>query len=232
MEPPIRQDQTNSWYREIRSVFLKEILSEGRAPHSILTGALFSLIAVVAISLTSYNHALQPTLASGLLWVVLLFASVMSLPRMMLAEEDLGTGDLLRLTARPHSIFWGKLFFNLGQLIILAVILCLLFVLFNNLTVPHPGIFIFGVLGGCTAVNASVTLAGALSARASNRYALSTAISVPLILPIASWGVSAVRTGFGTGFVMDGQHAVLGLFSYGIAASAVGPFIYAAIWKS
>lgn len=225
------QIESRGWLTEIRAILWKEALSEGRAPHALLTGALFSLIAVITISLSALNQALTPTLSAGLLWVVLLFAAVMALPRMMLMEEDLGTSDFLRITARPHAIFWGKLLFNLVQLLILAGVVGLLFVLINNATVPYGGLFILGLVNGAVAVNASVTLAGAIAARASNRYALSTAIAIPLILPISAWGVTAIRAAFGSGFLLDGQHAALGLLAYGIAASAVGPYIYAAIWK-
>ena len=74
----------SSWKREIGAVFRKELQSELRSRSGLVTGALFGLCAVITIALASFNTRLNADIASGLLWVAILFASVLSLPRTFL----------------------------------------------------------------------------------------------------------------------------------------------------
>lgn len=222
----------DSWVREVRAIVRKEFISEGRSPHALLTGALFSIVAVAAVSVAAYNIQLSGTLAAGLLWVVYVFSAVIALPRTMIQEEESGTGDLLRLTARPHAVFWGKWLFNTAQNAVLGLALTVIFVLFNSLTVYSFWLLVGSLVGGCLALSGTVTLTGALAARAANRYTLSAAIAVPLGLPAAFWGVGSMRGAFGEGIPTAARLAVLGLFAYGVAVSVIGPYLYALVWKA
>ncbi|MHB8635170.1 MAG: heme exporter protein CcmB [Fimbriimonadaceae bacterium] len=220
-----------NWRRQIRALLRKELLSEVRSPHGLLTGGLFSLLAVVAIMFAAYNMRLNPTLAAGLLWVILLFAGVASLPRSFIAEEENGTGDLLRLTADPHAVFWGKAIFNAALTLGTAGVLAFLFVVLMNLTVVNTGLMIAGLFGGGIALSGAVTLCGALAARAASRQALAGAIALPLVIPVAVWGVTSLRVAFGEPGYEAGRAAAIGLVAYGVVSNAVGPFIYAVLWK-
>jgi heme exporter protein B len=219
------------WKRQVMAIFLKEVRSEIRSPHGLLTGGLFSILSVVAIMVATYNLHLGPTLAAGLLWVILLFSAAASIPRSFISEEENGTGDLLRVTADPHAVFWGKALFNLCVTSVTAAVLTFLFIIVMNLTVAYPGVLVAGIAGGAVALSGAVTLCGALAARATSRQALAGAIALPLIIPVAVWGVSSLRVGLGQGLVDPGRVAALGLFAYGVVSNAVGPFIYAALWK-
>jgi heme exporter protein B len=156
----------------------------------------------------------------------------LSLPRAFVLEEETGTLDLLRLTARPHSIFWGKALFNLGQTLGIAVAASLLFIAFTGINVPRPDLFAGALVGGTASISAAVTLCSAIAAQAANRGTLAAAIAVPLLLPILQMGVSAMRAAFGAGLIGGGVTSVIGLIGYAIATMAVSPYIYAAIWKS
>lgn len=220
------------WISEIRAIAGKEFMSEGRSPHALLTGALFSLVSVVAVSVAAYNLHMTGTLAAGLLWVIYVLSAVIALPRTMLQEEESGTGDLLRMTARPHAVFWGKWLFNTVQNAVLAVCLTFLFILFNGIEITSFGLLAASLFGGCIALSGTITVTGALAARASNRFTLSTAIAVPLGLPVAFWGVGSMRGAFGEGFPTAARLAAAGLFAFGIAISVIGPYLYAVVWKS
>jgi heme exporter protein B len=219
------------WRRQILAMLRKEFLSEIRSPHGLLTGGLFSVLAVVAIMFAAYNMRLSPTLAAGLLWVVFLFSGVAALPRSFIGEEENGTGDLLRVTADPFSVFWGKSLFNAALTIVTAGVLTVLFMIVMNLTVVHLGLMAVSLLGGALALSGAVTLCGALAARAASRQALAGAIALPLVIPIAVWGVTSLRVAFGESGYDAGRAAALGLVAYGVVSNAVGPFIYAALWK-
>jgi len=219
------------WRRQIGAMLRKEIRSEIRSPHGLLTGGLFGLLSVVAIMFAAFNMRLTPTLAAGLLWVIFLFSGVAAIPRSFIGEEENGTADLLRVTANPFSVFWGKSIFNAALTLITAAVLTGLFLVVMNLQVAYPGLMVASVLGGGLALSGAVTLCGALAARAASRQALAGAIALPLVIPVAVWGVTSLRVALGESGYEVGRGAAVGLIAYGVASNAVGPYIYAALWK-
>lgn len=222
----------SSWGVELGAVFRKELLSESRSRSGFLTALLFSVVAVVAVAFAGYGQRLGGSLGAGLLWVILLFSSVASLPRAFLVEEEQGTADMLRLLARPHAVFWGKALFNLLQMILTAFVLSLLFLMLTGLEVRFPLMYIAGLLGGSVALSGAVTLCGALVAQAANRAALVGAIALPLLLPLIALGVGATRVALGEGMPAAGWQTTAGLASYAVAVLAGGPHLFAAVWKS
>jgi heme exporter protein B len=221
----------SSLFSEARAIFLKEFRTEIRSPQGLLTAGLFSLVSVVTIALATYNMRVPPTMAAGLYWVIVMFAIVASLPRTFIAEEELLTGDLLRLTARPHAVYWGKQVFGLLQAWVTALFVAGLFFLLANQPIKDPVLMMGSILAGTAALSSAVTFCGALAARATNRQALAAAIALPQILPVSTWAVTAMRAALGDGFADSGRLAVLGLAGYAILAMVNGPYLYAALWK-
>ncbi len=213
-------------------MFRKEALVELRSKSGLLTALLFSVAAVTGASFASAGQRLGPGVAASLLWVTLLFAAVCSLPRAFLVEEEQATADVLRLIARPHSVFWGKALFNLASMLLTALILS---VLFLTLTDPPPArLELYGVclIAGSAALAGVSTLCGALVAEASNRFMLAGAIALPLLLPLLAVAVSGTASAFGGASEAVGWRAVVGLSGYAVAAFAGGPYLFAAVWKS
>lgn len=235
----------SSWRTEIFAIFRKEALVELRSRSGLVTSLLFGVASVITISLATFNTKLNGDVAAGLLWVTILFASVLALPRTFLIEEEQGTGDLLRMTARPHAVFWGKALYNLALNLALAAVLTLLFLIFTGRPVSVPGLLAVSLIGGCAALTGAVTLCGALVARAANRTALAGAVAIPLILPVLAMGVSGTRVALSQGmlemvplsrvaeeFLHGGTMASMGLLAYAAASLAIGPWLFAAVWKS
>lgn len=223
----------SNWKTEVLAVFQKELQSELRSKTGLMTGGLFSLVTVIAISFVFFNkdvNAGMQDVAAGLVWVIVLFASLLTLPRTFLLEEEQGTADILRLTARPHAVYWGKVLFNTLQLLVVALFVTVLFLGLTGERVPRP--FLYGVclLGGTCAMAGAVTLCGAIAAQAANRAALAGAIAVPLLLPLVQIGVTGIRQAFGSG-LFGGEQAAVALVGYAVITMAVGPWIYAAVWK-
>jgi heme exporter protein B len=193
-------------------------------------------VTVVTISLATYNQTIDKSLAAALLWIAILFAAILSLPRTFIAEEEHGTADLLRLMARPHAVFWGKALFNVVQAWITGAILSFLFFGFTHAPMKVPWLYLVCLISGCASVAGGVTLCGAFVARAANRYALAGAIAVPLLLPLVTLGVTGVRVAIGpfeTDLVLlGGERAAFGLIAYAIITLVIGPPLYAAVWKS
>ena len=220
-----------SWWDEIAAVIRKEAVSELRQKSGLLTAALFAIVAVVAVAFASVGQKLTSGFASGLIWVTLLFCSVVAIPRIFLLEEEQGTGDLLRLSARPHSVFWGKSLFALFQLTLGGAVISVLFFGLTGVPLFDLAVYVLGLLGGCAALAGATSLCGALVAQASNRAVLAGAISLPLLLPLVALGVAATRTSLEPEGARGGFEAILGLWGYAVATWAIGPHLFAAVWR-
>lgn len=223
---------SSSWPAEILAVITKEVRTELRSRSGLMTAGLFSIVTVVAIAFASFGFVLDGSLGAGLLWVALLFSSVVGLPRTFTIEEEQGTGDLLRMWARPHAVFWGKALYNLGQAIATALILSLLFLVLTNLKVTDVWLYAGSLLAGCSALAASVTLCGALVAQASNRAILAGAVSLPMLLPLIALGIGSLKAALGSGSLESGLQAAFGLAMYAAAGFAIGPYLFAAVWRT
>lgn len=223
----------SAWAPEVTAIFRKEIRSELRSKTGLMTSGLFAVVSVVAIALATKDAKITPPMGAGLFWITLLFSSMISLPRAFTIEEELGTGDLLRLVARPHAVFWGKVLFNLVLVLLTAVVLGLLFIVLAQVQVVSVGVFSVTLFGACLSLGGGVTLSGALVAQAANRGPLAAAISLPLLLPLTVLGAAALRTAFGDQQqTATGMVASVGLLCYGVASVAIGPYLFAAVWKS
>jgi heme exporter protein B len=221
-----------AWVSEVSAIFKKEIQSELRSKSGLITSGLFSIVSVVAIAFATRDIKITATGAAGLFWITLLFSSMISLPRAFTIEEELGTGDLLRLVARPHAVFWGKVLFNLLLLGATAAALGTLFLLLVDVQVSSPLVFVLALVGSCMSLAGGVTLSGALVAQAANRGALGGAIALPLLMPVTIFGVAGLAAAFGDATGLAGKVATSGLICYGVASISIGPYLFAAVWKT
>jgi len=226
----------SSWPAEIRAILWKEFAGELRSRTGLATGGLFCLVTIVTAATALFNEDVNKRglrdVCCSQIWVIVLFAAVLTLPRTFLAEEEQGTSDLLRLTARPHAVFWGKAIFNLIQTAALALLVAGLFVGLTGLEVRYPAMFLLCLLSGGAAMTGIVTACGAIASRAANRTLLAGAIALPLIIAPCQWGVAGLRSATGAGFPQDGWMAMLGLCAYAALTLLIAPWIYATIWKS
>lgn len=221
----------SSLRNEIFSLMRKEFLTELRSPSGIMTSGLFGLVSVVGISLTTYNVTVEPTVAAGLLWVVLLFAGVIAMPRSFLIEEEQGTGDMLRLLGDASTVYWGKGLYNLFLMQSLGVVLSLIFIVMTGRAVIFPHLFVVSLIGGCGAIAGAVTLCSALVSRAANAVALSAAVAIPMLLFLVMLGTSGFRAAFGADTGGLGLMISFSLVAYAIGTYAIGSTIFPAVWK-
>ena len=185
---------------------------------------------VSALGMAAAKSPPTPTLAAGMLWVALLFAGVVGVARTFLIEEEQGTGDLLRLWARPEPVFWGKTLYNLALICIVALVVVPMFALFVGIQIVDYPLLFCGLIAGCAALAAAIGFCGSLVARSKSRGALAGVISIPVLLPVVVLGVGALRESFGDPGTL-GWTSVLGLAGLATAFAAAGPYLYAAVWK-
>jgi len=193
---------------------------------------MFSVVTVVALAFAGQGEKISGSFAAGLVWVGLLFSAVVALPRTFISEEEQGTGDFLRLVARPFAVFWGKSLFNAALMLTTGLMLATLFVGMASIPLVQPLSFVASLIGGSLALSGTVTLCGALVAQASHRSVLAGAIALPLLLPLIFLGVAATRFAFGEGLSGSAWSAIAGLWLYGVATYAIGPVLFESVWKA
>ncbi len=222
----------SSWLREALAVFGKEWRIELRSRHSLFTAGLFGLLSVVAMSLASFGQKPSPNLAAGLLTVTLLFAAVVTLPRVFLVEDEQGTFDLLRLIAEPTAAFSGKALYAVAQTVIVSAVLGVLSVTLLGVNVVDP--LLFGLGLGLTAVGlgAGVSVCGALAMGTANRWVLASALAMPVLFPQVFLSIGVLRVALGQGSAAGGWQSALGLAGWDLTLLAAGPLLAASAWAT
>lgn len=219
-------------WAEILAIFLKECRTEWRTRHGLNTAGLFCLVASVAIGLSAQNVTVPGGMLAGLVWTTLMFAAVSTLPRVVLAEDEQRTGDLLRLSANPGAVFWGKALFGLVLLIGLSLITTGTLVAMTHSGIRAPLLYAATLCAGCFALSGAVTLCGAIVSASAGGSALAGAITLPLVMPIAILGVAGMKPALGEGFIQNGWMGAAGLAGYALLSLVIGPQLYSAVWKT
>ena len=79
---------------------------------------MFAVTTLIAVSFSigsfRIGEAERPFLYAVLLWIILVFSALSGLSRSFVKEEEAGTMDVLKLSARPQSVFLGKLWSSLS----------------------------------------------------------------------------------------------------------------------
>ena len=220
----------SSWMSEISAVFQKEWKSESRSLSGITTTALLCFVSVITINSITMTTSINPMIGAGLYWMILVFAASISLPRTFLQEEDNRTADFWRLMARPEAVYWGKALFNIAQMLVSTLIVSILFVIMVKVEIANLPVFVLTALGGAISIGSTVTMTGAIASNASNRYVLSSAVSVPLLVFLVNLGVTGTATSFGEQLTSGEKGAVV-MFAYAVATCTIGPMVYSKIWK-
>jgi len=149
---------------------------------------MFAVTTLIAVSFSigsfRIEEAERPFLYSVLLWIILTFSALSGLDRSFVREEEAGTIDVLKLSARPQAVFLGKLLFNLTLLGALELIIVPSFILLMSYQISLPGFFVVVIISGGFGLGAGSTIIAAMIAKASSRGALFSALSLPLLLPL------------------------------------------------
>lgn len=219
------------WLSEIGAIIRKEVLAEMRNRSAGMTALMLSIATVFTMAFAFYGRLLTGDGGAGLLWSALLFAGVGTLARAFVAEEELGTGDLLRMWARPHSVFWGKTVFSFLQMTATAIVVSVMFLTLTGLGVTHFWVFALSLLGGSAALAGTVTFSSALIARGSNRGTLAGVVALPLLVPLMALGVTAGRNSLGEVQNAARWDATAGIWMYAVLVLMIAPHLFAALWR-
>lgn len=182
------------FFTTVLAILSKDLQAERRSRDVLSLMGLFALLSVMVFSFAlELDRLAREETISGVLWVTLLFASVLGFNRSLALERDQGNFDALLLAPVARSaIFIGKLLGNfLFTLLVGAALLPLMSLLYtvNMLGGWVIATTIVGIFGLATIG----TLLATMTAQTRAREALLPVAMLPVALPFLLTAVNATK---------------------------------------
>jgi heme exporter protein B len=217
--------------RAVGALVRKDLRLELRAPQVVPAMATFAVMTLVVFHFALQRRAVEGDLAAGVLCVTLLFAAMLGISRLFVADrEEGGLDGFLLAPVDRTALLVAKVLALLGYLVLLELVLVPAFVVL--LLGPTPDVAGFARLAVLLAV-ADVgiavvgTLVGALAVQTRARDLLVPLLALPLLLPIVI-GLAKAGTPLlaeaGAGSLPGRWMAVLGLYDLVFGLLAYGLF--------
>ncbi|HEV2975852.1 MAG TPA: heme exporter protein CcmB [Solirubrobacteraceae bacterium] len=171
----------------VRALLRKELLVELRTLESVPGMSLFAVTTFVVFHFALNRNSVDGDLAAGILWVTLLFAAILGVNRLFVADADQGGFDAFLLAPVDRgALLLAKALTLLCYLLVLELVAVPAFALL--LLGPSLGHALPGLLGvlllGDLGVAAIGTLVAALAVRTRARDLLGPLLALPLLVPI------------------------------------------------
>lgn len=182
-------------WRATYRIAWKDMVGDWRR-RATLSSMLFFAIAVLVIFQVAFDPDRREAarLLPGLLWVTILFTSLMGLGRVFQAEEEDGAFEGLLLASVPRGvIFLGKWLGNLLLTVLVELLLLPLTLVLFNVDVWGQVPAILGVLFlGTLGLTGLGVLLAAMTQAARSRETLLALLLLPLTAPLLIAGVQAL----------------------------------------
>lgn len=212
----------------MRAIWLKDLRQEWRLRQGLAASLLMGVATVVGVGFAVLGQTLSAGLQAGLFWVAMLFGMFPALARGFIVEEETGTADLLRVGARPASVFWGKWLFHATLYLALSVVLIPLYALLVAPLQGHAGGWLLLWMGGGFCLTTVLTLCGALVAQTTVRGALLAGLTFPLLLPLILLLIAGTRQALEGMFPAE---PLQGVYGYALALAAGGAWVFERVWR-
>jgi heme exporter protein B len=238
-QPPREHAQpvrTIGLWRTVAALLRKELLVELRTLESVPAMSLFALSTFVVFHFALNRNTIEGDLGAGILWVTLLFAAILGINRLFVADADQGGFDGFLLAPVDRSaMLVAKVLTLLAYLFVLELVAVPAFALL--LLGPPLGPALPGLLAtlalGDLGVAAIGTLVAAMAVRTRARDLLGPLLALPLLVPIVIGGARASAPllveahGTGVGGPPSRWLLTLGLYDlvFGLIAYALFDFL-------
>jgi heme exporter protein B len=218
----------------VDALLRKELRLELRAPQAVPAMALFSVTTLVVFHFALQRGTVEGSLASGVLWVTLLFAAMLGTSRLFVADhEEGGLDGFLLAPVDRTSLLVAKAMAMFAFLAVVEIVAVPAFAVM--LLGPTPDAAALAQLVGILALaDAGValvgTLVGALAVQTRARDLLVPLLALPLLMPLviaAAKGSTPLLAAAGSGDVAVRWLVILGLYDlvFGLLAYAVFDFL-------
>jgi heme exporter protein B len=209
-----------AYLQDVAVLARKDLVLELRSRETVPAMLLFVLSALVVFHFAVPADLSQETeriVASGLLWIAIVFTAILGLTRTFAAEREQGLLDGLVLAPCDRSAIWlAKTLSTIAFLLLAEVIALPAFALFFE---PVDGATVGAVLLANVGIAAVGSLLSAIAASSRTRELLLPLLFLPLAIPVVVGGIGASATddpGRYLGFLglYDGIFAIISWASF------------------
>ncbi|HET6549144.1 MAG TPA: heme exporter protein CcmB [Solirubrobacter sp.] len=219
--------------RAVAALVRKDVRLELRSRESVPAMVLFSLGTFVLFHFALDETEVAGSLASGILWVTLLFAAVLGINRLFVAEREQGGFDgFLLAPVDRTALFVAKALVLFVFLALVEVFVVAAFAILLLGPSPWPPLLELVVVLALADVGIAVvgTLVGALAIQTRARDLLVPLLALPLSVPLVIAGARAsapLLAEPGAGALEARWLVILGLYDlvFGLLAYAVFDFL-------
>lgn len=174
------------------SITRKDLRAELRSRELVNTMGLFALLSVLIFSFAlELDRVARQEAVSGVLWVTVVFASILGLNRSMAMEREQGNLDALLMAPISRSaIFAGKLIGNFVFTLVVGLVLLPLMTVLYNVPLMQPWMVVLLLLGiaGFATIG---TLLATMTVQTRARESLLPIVMLPVALPVLLASVHA-----------------------------------------
>lgn len=173
----------------ILGILYKEYLSEVRSTYYLFTVAIYSIITIIIGYLAMHESLAEPSAFTAVLWIVIFFISMNTLPRSFITDEESNVSILLSLSTSPLSIYFGKLIYNIINNLLLLVITLVGMLWVSEIVIKDMLYFWLNAIFVCISFASAGTILSAIIAKSSKRGALLPLLALPILMPIILLGI-------------------------------------------
>jgi heme exporter protein B len=218
-----------------RVVFAKDVRIERRS--KVLTSQImpFAVVTLVLFAFALDGDVILQRTAPGLVWLAMLFSSMIIVQRSFALETADGALDALRVAGADMSaVFWGKCFALVIQLLVLELVLLAGAIVMYGIELRGSGVVLLvtSSISATCGLSAVSTIYAGLASGVRGRESLLPLLVLPVASPVLIGATRAAEAAFGTGgtVVSEGWPwlGVLSVFAvvFGFGGSlAFGPLI-------
>lgn len=210
------------------AILRKEVLSLRRTRHWVAAEAYFVIGAVLVVLFAFPPMAIDADVRAGLVWVVLYFATMMTVTRSYTIEQERGTLLYLMHTAPSDAVYWGKLASAIVWTIAIGASQWLSMVVVG--LIPFAATVAVAMLVGCATIGGATSLLAAIVAATQMRGWIFAAIAFPIVLPILFLGVESVATALAGGSICAIAPELGIMLLYMLIVSIVAWWLFPFVW--
>jgi heme exporter protein B len=183
------------FFQVVLAIVHKDLRAELRSRELVSAMVLFALLSILIFSFAlELDREAREEAVSGVLWVTIVFASILGLNRSMAMERDQGNIEAMLIAPIDRAaIFFGKLAGNFIFALAVGLLLLPLMTVLFNFALIQPWLLVVLLLGtlGFSTVG---TLLAAMTVQTRARETLLPIVMLPVALPVL---LAAVRASTG-----------------------------------
>jgi heme exporter protein B len=173
------------FFRVVLTIVRKDLRAELRTRELLNTMVLFAFLSILIFSFAlELDRLARQEAISGVLWVTIVFSSILGLNRSLAIEREQGNLDAMLLSPidRP-AIFVGKLVSNFLFTLAVGLLLLPLATILYNITIVSAWLLVVLVLG-TLGFSTAGTLLATMTVQTRARESLLPIVMMPIVLPL------------------------------------------------